>query len=158
MPVQPFAAAPSVRGQSSEIRSMRSLARILFATTISATALVLTITLSPAALAAASDYRFELVRAQPLTPGATNVTVRLLHVPDQKPIAGAVIFQSRVHMGPAGMDEMTGKATAGTATQPGEYLFRTETDMAGSWALTLSAKVQGEAQTVTGLVNFDVAQ
>jgi hypothetical protein len=61
-------------------------------------------------------------------------------------------------MGQSGIDEMTGKVTPGAAAQPGEYRFRTQTDMAGAWALTLSAKVQGEAQTVTGTVNFDAAQ
>ena len=135
---------------------MRSLPRFLLATAVSATALGAALP-SPA-VAAASDYQFELVRTQPLTPGATDVTVRLVHVPDRKPIAGAVIFQNRVHMGPSGMGEMAGKATAETASQPGDYVFRAETDMAGTWALTLSAKVQGEAQTVTGSVNFDVAQ
>jgi hypothetical protein len=118
----------------------------------------LAVVLPSATLAAAADYRFELVDAQSVAPGNTEVTVRLVHLTDNKPVPGAVIFLSKVHMGPSGMGEMIGKATAGTVARPGEYRFRTETDMAGTWALTLSAKVQGEAQTVTGAVSFDVAQ
>ena len=46
-------------------------------------------------LAAPNDYRFELVQAQPAGPGKTAVTVRLVHVPDNKPVAGAVLFESK---------------------------------------------------------------
>ena len=46
-------------------------------------------------LAAPNDYRFELVQAQPTGPGKTAVTVRLVHVPDNKPVAGAVLFESK---------------------------------------------------------------
>ena len=50
--------------------------------------------------AAPNDYRFELVQAQPAGPGKTTVTVRLGHVPDNKPVAGAVLFESKTDMGP----------------------------------------------------------
>ena len=60
-------------------------------------------------LAAPNDYRFELVQAQPAGPGKTAVTVRLVHVPDSKPVAGAVLFESKTDMGPSGMAEMLGR-------------------------------------------------
>jgi len=60
-------------------------------------------------LAAPNDYRFELVQAQPAGAGKTTVTVRLVHVPDNKPVAGAVLFESKTDMGPGGMAEMTGQ-------------------------------------------------
>ena len=108
--------------------------------------------------AASADYRFELVQAQPAGPGKTNVTVRLVHVPDSKPVAGAVLFESKTDMGPDGMTEMTGKVTPLPSDKPGLYRFEIETGMAGKWALNLAAKVQGEAGTVRGAVTFKAGQ
>jgi hypothetical protein len=110
------------------------------------------------AFAASNDYRFELVQAQPAGPGKTNVTVRLVHTPDSKPVAGAVHFETKSDMGPAGMPEMPGKVSALPADKPGLYRFQIETGMAGTWALNLGAKVQGEAETVRGSVTFDAAK
>ena len=106
-------------------------------------------------LAAPNDYRFELVQAQPAGAGKTTVTVRLVHVPDNKPVAGAVVFESKPDMGPGGMAEMTGKVSPLPSDQPGIYRFQIETGMAGKWALNLGAKVQGEAGTVRGLVAYE---
>jgi YtkA-like len=110
------------------------------------------------ALAAPNDYRFELVQAQPAGPGKTTVTVRFVHVPDNKPVAGAVLFETKTDMGPSGMAEMTGKVSPLPADQPGIYRFQIETGMAGKWALNIGAKVQGEPGTVRGTVNFDAAK
>ena len=110
------------------------------------------------ATAAPADYRFELVQAQPAGPGKTTVTVSLVHVPDNKPVAGAVLFESKTDMGPDGMAEMTGKVTPLPSDKPGMYHFAIETGMAGKWALNLGAKVQGEAGTVRGTVTFSAAK
>jgi hypothetical protein len=106
-------------------------------------------------LAAPNDYRFELLQAQPAGPGKTTVTIRLIHVPDSKPVAGAVLFESKTDMGPGGMAEMTGKVSPLPPDQPGIYRFEIETGMAGKWALNLGAKVQGEAGTVRGNVVYE---
>jgi hypothetical protein len=106
-------------------------------------------------LAAPKDYRFELIQAQPAGPGKTMITVSLVHVPDSKPIAGAVLFESKTDMGPGGMAEMTGKVSPLPSDQPGIYRFEIETGMAGKWALNLGAKVQGEAGTVRGAVAYE---
>jgi hypothetical protein len=106
-------------------------------------------------LAAPNDYRFELAQAQSAGPGKTTVTVRLVHVPDNKPVAGAVLFESKTDMGPGGMAEMTGKVTPLPADQPGIYRFQIETGMAGKWALSLGAKVQGETGTVRGNLVYE---
>jgi hypothetical protein len=106
-------------------------------------------------LAAPNDYRFDLVQAQPAGPGKTAVSVRLVHVPDNKPVAGAVLFETKTDMGPGGMAEMTGKVSPLPADQPGIYRFQVETGMAGKWALNLGAKVQGEAGTVRGTVVYE---
>jgi YtkA-like len=109
-------------------------------------------------LAAPNDYRFELVQAQPTGPGKTAVTVGLVHLPDNKPDAGAVLFESKSDMGPSGMAEMPGRVSPLPADKPGLYRFQIETGMAGKWALNLGAKVQGEADTVRGSVTFDAAK
>jgi hypothetical protein len=106
-------------------------------------------------LAAPNDYRFELVQAQPAGPGKTAITVRLVHVPDNKPVAGAVLFETKTDMGPGGMAEMTGKVTPLPSDQSGIYRFQIETGMAGKWALNLGAKVQGEAGTVRGNLVYE---
>ena len=106
-------------------------------------------------LAAPNDYRFELVQAQPAGPGKTAVSVRLVHVPDNKPVAGAVLFETKTDMGPGGMAEMTGKVSPLPSDQPGIYRFQIETGMAGKWALNLGAKVQGEAGTVRGNLVYE---
>jgi hypothetical protein len=106
-------------------------------------------------LAAPNDYRFELVQAQLAGPGKTAVTVRLVHVPDNKPVVGAVLFESTTDMGPGGMAEMTGKVSPLPSDQPGIYRFQIETGMAGKWALNLGAKVQGEAGTVRGNLVYE---
>ncbi len=107
------------------------------------------------ALAAPNDYRFELVQAQPAGPGKTTVTVRLVHVPDSKPVAGAVLFETKTDMGPSGMAEMTGRVSPLRSDQPGIFRFQIETGMAGKWAVNLGAKVQGEAGTVRGAVAYE---
>ncbi len=129
-----------------------------FLRTAAGAAMALAITVHPLASpaqAAATDYRFEVVQVQPAGRNLTDVTVKLARVADGRPVVGAVIFRTRVDMGPAGMREMTGKVAPQPADPAGTYRFRTETGMAGTWALTLSAKVQGEADTVSGTVTFD---
>jgi len=106
-------------------------------------------------LAAPNDYRFELVQAQPTGPGKTAVTVRLVHLPDSRPVAGAVLFESKTDMAPGGMAEMTGRVSSLPSDQPGIYRFQIESGMAGKWQLALGAKVQGEAGSVRGSVVYE---
>jgi hypothetical protein len=110
----------------------------------------------PAAFAAASDYRFDLVSARPAGSGQTDVTLRLVHLPDAKPVPGAVIFQPQVVM--AGMESMPGNATVEPGQQPGTYVLHAATSMAGPSTLRLSAKVQGETETVRAAVAFEAAK
>jgi hypothetical protein len=109
------------------------------------------------AFAAATDYKFEVVSTQPTGPAKTGVTVRLVHLPDGKPVSGAVVFQVRGDMGPDGMADMTTTVTPEAAQPDGLMRYQVGTSMAGTWALTLSAKVQGESQTVKGTVTFKAA-
>jgi len=110
------------------------------------------------ARAGAQDYRFELAgQPQPAQTGKIIVSVRLVHVPDGKPVSDAVIFETRADMGPAGMATMTApiKAIPG---QSGAYRFEVEPGMAGKWAITLAAKVEGEGETVRGSITADLVK
>lgn len=107
--------------------------------------------------AGAADYRFEAVgKPQPSAAGKSVVSVRLVHVPDSKPVPGAIIIQSKADMGPAGMVEMTAPVQALPPKEPGIYRFEIQPGMAGKWMLTLAAKVQGEVETVRGSVTVEL--
>jgi len=108
--------------------------------------------------AAAGDYRFELVGNPEAAGGKSIVAVRLTHAPDGKPVAGAVIIQTRADMGPDGMKEMTAPVKALPPKDPSVYRFEIEPGMAGGWMLTLAAKVQGETETVRGTVTVKLAK
>ena len=105
-----------------------------------------------------ADYRFELVGKPRLVNQKDVVQVRLVHIADGKPVPDAVIFETKADMGPAGMETMT----APVKTMPakgGIYSFRDfDPGMAGTWALHLAAKVQGEAETVRGTINADLVK
>jgi hypothetical protein len=102
--------------------------------------------------AGAKDYEFQPVMTEVKNGTGGYVAVRLVHKPDGKPVAGAVIFRSRLDMSPGNMGEMEAKLTAQPSAQPGLYRFKAEPTMAGSWALKLMAKVPGESETVEGTV------
>jgi hypothetical protein len=98
--------------------------------------------------AGAADYHFEVTQVQPAGSGKSNVTLRLLHTPDEKPVSDAIIFQVSADMGPDGMPTMKAPAKAIPSFQPGLYTIEVEPGMAGNWALQVAAKVQGEPETV----------
>ncbi len=112
----------------------------------------LTIVAPAQAPAAGKDYRFELVGSPVKSGKATLITVRLVHVPDGKPIPGAIIIQTKLDMGPEGMASMTAPAKASAAPEAGIYQVEAEPEMGGNWALHVSAKVQGERDTVSGTI------
>ena len=105
-----------------------------------------------AAFAAASDYTFEPVNAEMKKGDDVTVAVRLTNKVTGKPVPDAVIIRTRVDMAPDGMAEMQSPVASLPTKDPGVYAFKTDLPMAGRYQLTLSAKVQGEAETVTGKV------
>lgn len=104
-----------------------------------------------AAMAGAGDYAFEPVAPQTKKGDDVTVAVRLISKATGKPVPDAVIFSTRVDMAPDGMADMVSPVTA-LPSRDGVYAFRTDLPMAGRYQLSLSAKVQGEAETVTGKV------
>ena len=121
--------------------------------------LVATATLhSLPAQAAASDYRFEVAAVKPAGDGKSDVTLRLIHTSDQKPVPDAVLFEIRADMGPDGMPTMTAPTKALPGSQPGLYVIEIEPGSAGNWALQVGAKVQGERETVRASLPVKLGQ
>jgi YtkA-like protein len=106
------------------------------------------------ALAAASDFAFEAVKAEVRKGDNVTVAVRLVDKRTRKAVPDAVIIQTRIDMAPEGMAEMISKLTPLPSPEPGVYAFKTELSMQGGWLLSIAAKVQGEPETVTGKVTF----
>lgn len=122
-----------------------------------ATFLAMNLAGNPKTYAAAQDYRFELTGKPIVSAGKDTVQVRLIHGADSKPVPDAVIFESKADMGPSGMATMPAPVKAMPA-KDGVYSFEVEPGMAGTWALHLAAKVQGEPETVTGTINVDLVK
>ena len=93
------------------------------------------------------DYEFQLV-ANEFKQGEAEVAVKLVHKPSGDAVPDAVIFAQRIDMGPDGMEMMESPIEALASTEPGIYRFKTNLTMAGNWALSLDAKVQGEMGTL----------
>jgi YtkA-like len=109
----------------------------------------------PPALAGASDYVFEPVSREVRNGDGSELAVRLIHKPTGKPVAGAIVFRTRLDMSPGDMAAMTAKHEALAGGEPGIYRFRAKLTMAGKWALKLMAKMQGEPETIEGSVVFE---
>jgi len=100
------------------------------------------------ALADVKDYAFELVQSEVRKGADVDIAVRLLNKTTGKPVADATIIATRIDMTPAGMPMMNEPIEASPGDDTGIYHFKTKLPMAGSWQLSLAAKVQGEAGTV----------
>lgn len=101
---------------------------------------------------AKSPYTFSAATQEVGMDGNAFIDVRLVHEPTRKPVADAVIFDTRFDMSPDSMGSMTAPVEAQGSPEPGVYRFKVAPNMAGRWALTLNAKVQGAPDTITGTV------
>ena len=110
-----------------------------------------------AAFAGANDYIFEPLKAEVKKGDGVILTVRLVHKPTGKSVPDAVIVSSRIDMTPEGMPTMAAPIAPTVGSEAGTYSFKADLSMAGRWLLTVSSKVQGEQETVTGKVEFKVA-
>src|SRR5712691_3656565 len=120
---------------------------------LASVALAVAASLTGTAFAGANDYAFEPVATE-VNRGEVTVSVRLLHKPTGKPVPDAVIVQTRIDMAPDGMATMASPIVPAPSPSPGVYAFKTDLTMAGRWLLSISAKVQGEPETVIGKVIF----
>jgi YtkA-like protein len=105
-----------------------------------------------AAGAGAGDYAFEPVNPEMKKGDDVTVAVRLTNKTTGQPVADAVIFKTRVDMAPDGMADMESPVAPIPSKEAGVYAFKTDLPMAGRYQVTLSAKVQGETESVVGKV------
>lgn len=125
----------------------------------STAALAATISLAASvAMADAGDYVFEPVNPEMKKGDAVTLAVRLTNKQTGKPVSDAVIFRTRVDMAPDGMAEMESPVEPLPPKEPGVYAFSTDLPMAGRYQLSLSAKVQGEAETVAAKLIIKVTK
>ena len=103
---------------------------------------------APSALADIKDYEFKLVEPTVAVGKDKIVTVQLVNTKTGKPVPDAVIFATRLDMGPEGMPEMATKIVREPGGEAGSYRFKAAFGMEGKWLLSLGAKVQGETGTV----------
>ncbi len=110
----------------------------------------LTLAATFGAFAAPEDFAFKIIGSELHQGARTTITVSLTDLRTNAPVAGAVIFTTRLDMAPDGMEGMTTPVEAVTSGIPGQYQFKTDLTMAGNWRFQIAAKVQGEADTVLG--------
>ena len=123
-----------------------------------AAAAVATMNLTGNAFAGAADYVFESVKSEIKSSNVATVAVRLVHKPTGKPVTDAAIVQTRLDMSPDGMADMATAIVPLPSPEPGVYAFKAPLPMTGRWLLTISAKVQGEPETVLGKLTFTVTR
>ncbi len=102
------------------------------------------------------DYVFEPVETEIKSSNVATIAVRLLHKPDEKPVTDAVIARMRIVMAHDGGAEMDSAFVPLASPEPGVYAFMAPLTMAGSWFLSIAAKVPGEPETVVGMIIFRV--
>jgi len=124
---------------------------MLFKLTTAALAATLSLAAS-AAMAGAGDYAFEPVKPEMKKGEDVTLAIRLTNKQTGKPVSDAVIFKTRVDMAPDGMAEMESAVAPLPSKESGVYAFKTDLPMAGRYQMTLSVKVQGEPETLTGKV------
>ena len=111
---------------------------------------VLILAASFSASAAPEDYAFKIVESE-LHPGeGVAIVVSLTDLRTNMPVPDAVIFTTRLDMAPDGMAGMTTPVEVMASQSPGQYQFKADFAMAGSWRFQIAAKVQGEPETVQG--------
>ncbi len=119
------------------------------------------------ALAAAADYRFEVI-GRPIQNGGIGkmhqadseslVWLRLVRKQDGAPVPNAKVALTRVDMAPDGMAEMTARSYVRPRDEPGKYRVEIHPLMAGRWAVSLVAQLPGEAEPVSQTLTVALAK
>jgi len=119
------------------------------------------------AVAAADDYRFEVI-GRPIQNGGIGkmhqadseslVWVRLVRQQDGAPVPNAEVALTRVDMSPDGMAEMTARSYVRPRDEAGKYRVEIHPSMAGRWAVSLVAQIPGEAEPVSQTLTVALAK
>ena len=109
--------------------------------------------------AGSQAHKFEAVSAEISVGESVRIEVRLLD-PNGKPVpAGNVgVVSTRLDMGPDGMAMMDTPLTPVPAEAPDIIAFETKIVMAGRWALTIEAEIDGVPAPVKGVVIYTAVE
>jgi hypothetical protein len=110
---------------------------------------------SQVAMAAPSDYRFDVVGQKHQADGTDTVTVRVVRITDGKPVQGAIVFEPRVTM--SGMS-MAAPSKVLPPAPDGSAVIQVTPSMPGPWTLSLSARVNGEPAVIKGAVDVELGK
>jgi Cu(I)/Ag(I) efflux system membrane fusion protein len=102
--------------------------------------------------------RFEAVTAEIPVGNGVRLEVRLVGADGTAMPANATVTATRLDMGPDGMEGMTTRIALASSDQPGILAFEADVTMAGRWALTITASVDGLPAPVTGVVVFTATE
>jgi Cu(I)/Ag(I) efflux system membrane fusion protein len=106
----------------------------------------------------ANGARWEAVSAQVLAGQNVRLTLRLVDANSNVIAAPITVTSTRLDMGPDNMAAMMAPLRPVPNTEPGTLAFDTDLTMAGRWALTISARVEGYAEPITGMVVFTATE
>ena len=112
----------------------------------------------PSVIAASNEPHWEAVRAEVSTGKAVRLEVRLMGVEGAPAASDITVTSKRLDMGPDGMETMMAPLKQVTGNAPGVVAFETDIPMAGRWALTITAKVDGQPKPVSGVVVFTASE
>ena len=109
--------------------------------------------------AQSQTYKFEAVSEEIPVGARVRIEVRLLD-PSGTPVpAGNInIVSTRLDMGPDGMAMMDTPLTPVAADAPDVVAFETKIVMAGRWALTIEAEIDGVPEPVKGVVIYTAVE
>ena len=102
----------------------------------------------------ANGPHWEAVSAEVSAGQNVRLTVRLMDANSNVIAAPITVTSTRLDMGPENMATMTAPLRPVPSTEPGTLAFETDLTMAGRWALTISATVEGYPEPVAGTVIF----
>jgi len=116
------------------------------------------LTIGPA-ISGAKDYTFVPLTTKISMSHAAQQPLEIKLVDKAgNPVSGAAITRVRLDMAPDGMAQHSASARLASTDKPGIYRLEAEYSMTGRWQLSLTAKVPGETETVSGKLVVSVAK
>ena len=130
---------------------------MILRSTVAAAAVVATMNLTGNAFAGADNYVFEPVKSEIKSSNVATVAVRLVHKPTGKPVTDAESSRRASTCRPTAWPTWLRQSFRCPA-RTRRVRLQAPLTMTGRWLLTISAKVQGEPETVLGKLTFTVTR
>ncbi len=123
-----------------------------------ATAAVLAVAIFVFAAFSQAGMSWKADKTNVLVNVATQIRVQLVDGAGKSVARTVTVLSSRIDMGPDNMPTMTAPLRVLPTKMPGVVVFETNLYAPGRWALSLSAKVDGVSQPVSGSMTITAAQ